>query len=130
MIESSNREERLEAYEQLAAAKNKSSLSLLRQRLESLTDVDEEERSVLYAALFRMGEELAYPLFESKWMEPGQGFFKSREINQRRLALTKAALQAGQSNYFEKILQATPLQSLSEEIQALISHAMGNKGVQ
>jgi len=129
LLESQNKEDRMEAYEYLSVAKNKSALGLLKARLESshFSSADDDEQAAGYAGIFRMGEELAYPIFESKWLQTAQGIFKARAQNQRRLMLAKAVLRAQQEKYFAKIIEKTPRAELSPEILNLIDGSAKNR---
>jgi len=122
LLESKKKEDRMEAYEYLSVAKNKSALGLLKARLDSpeFSSAEEDEQAAGYAGIFRMGEELAYPLFESKWIQAGRGIFKTRSQHQRRLMLAKAVLRAQQETYFTKILEKTPRQELARDLLSLL----------
>lgn len=118
-------EDRKLAYDYLPVAKNKRALMIIKAAIDSkpFASRHAEERQMAYSALIRIGEDSAYSWFESKWLEQPKGLFKSKALNEKRADLAMAAGLV-RPDFIEKILETTPFESLSEELQGLVKRVL------
>lgn len=121
MLRSEEEEDRRLAYEILPLAKNKTALLMIKSSIEhkDFQSREDEEKVLAMISLLRLAGEAGFKWFEIEWMKPGEGFFKSKQQNERRSLLIKAAART-QPGFLEQILEQTPLESLSKDVQELL----------
>lgn len=126
LLVSKDRKERELAYSLLPLAKNKKALIRLKEVTDSkdFNSFDEGEREEVYSAILQIGGDIGYSWFENLWMKPGEGLFKAKSLNERRMILAKAAHREC-PGFLNKILEKTPLDSLSKELQDVMKRQHG-----
>jgi len=121
LLTSSKYEDRKLAYDILPLAKNKAALLILKDRIDSkeFQSTSNDEKMEAYASLLASAGEAALIWLEAQWMQPGEGIFKGRHQNERRLLLLKAVAKTNQ-DFIESLLKLTPSDTLSKELQELL----------
>lgn len=122
-IRSEDPQDRELVYAYLPYSKSKPGASILRTFIESETfeSVSRPEKEKAYAALFRIGGVDSW--VKTEWMKEGSGFFKSKALNERRMAMLRAIVSTG-SDLIEPLLELSPLDSLPAEHQSLAQKAL------
>lgn len=126
LLKSENAERRLLALDMLSHAKNRPALLMLKSWVDSpeFSSFSADEKEIAYRSLIRIAGMASYPWFEGLWFQPGSGLFKSKNQNERRMILAKAAL-AGNPEFLKKVLEKNA-SDLNPELKALIERGLRN----
>lgn len=127
-LKSQDEKERRKIYDYIALAKNKNALLLLKNHLESddFAYFSEDEKIHAYSCLLQVAGESCLPWFEVLWMKPAEGIFKSKNLNERRTLMIKAFAK-GHATLISRLLQLTPMEQLSEDLQNMINKIRDSK---
>ncbi len=125
ILQKGDTESRMLAYDLLSQSSGKLGLKILKNHLEGQAfqsaAADEQERA--YAAILKVGGELALPWLQNLWQQPGSGLFKKKNEEEKRMLYLKA-LAKGAPQFVARFLDLVPAQTVSAELRALASRVV------